>query len=160
MASTTDHGPPVPVPGQRTCSPHRGRLRVRQQRGGGKQRSDGICSAVLTAAAQWQRWQSGGGSASAARRWRAAQQWHRECEGGGGSASVAVAAAAAAQRRRAVGLSRKCCRHVGDMSSRHKMSLQFWPDGSVSPTQDLRCRGLLCRLQPTLIFPAKTQVRM
>jgi hypothetical protein len=49
-------------------------------------------------------------------------------------------------------LSRKCRRHVGDMSSRHKMSLQFWPDGSVSPTQDLRCRGLLCRLQPTLIF--------
>ncbi len=57
-------------------------------------------------------------------------------------------------------LSGKCCRHVGNMSSRHKMSLQFWPDGSVSPTQDLRCRGLLCWLQRTLIFPAKTQVRM
>jgi hypothetical protein len=57
-------------------------------------------------------------------------------------------------------LSRKCRRHVGNMSSRHKMSLQFWPGGSVLPTQDLRCRGLLCRLQPTLIFPAKTQVRM
>ncbi len=57
-------------------------------------------------------------------------------------------------------LSRKCCRHVGDMSSRHKMLLQFWPDGPVSPTQDLRCRGLLCRLQPTLNIPAKTQVRM
>jgi hypothetical protein len=57
-------------------------------------------------------------------------------------------------------LSRKCRQHVGDMSSRHKMSLQFWPDGSVLPTQDLRCRGLLCRLQPTLIFSAKIQVRM
>ncbi len=58
------------------------------------------------------------------------------------------------------GLSQKCCRHVSDMLSRHKMSLQFWPDWSMSPTQDLRCRGLLCRLQPTLIFPAKTQVHM
>jgi hypothetical protein len=29
------------------------------------------------------------------------------------------------------------------------VSLQFWPDGSVSPTQNLRCRGSLCRLEPT-----------
>ncbi len=25
---------------------------------------------------------------------------------------------------------------VADMSSRHKMSLKFWPDGFVSPTQN------------------------
>jgi hypothetical protein len=60
LASTADHGPPAPVPGKLTCSSHHGRLRVRQQRGGGKQRGDGVCSAVLAAAAWWwwQRWQS------------------------------------------------------------------------------------------------------
>jgi hypothetical protein len=31
------------------------------------------------------------------------------------------------------------------------MLLQFWPNGSVSPTQNLRCRGSLCQLLPT--FP-------
>jgi hypothetical protein len=32
---------------------------ARQQRGGSEQRRDGICSVVLAAGAQWQRWQSG-----------------------------------------------------------------------------------------------------
>ena len=34
--------------------------------------------------------------------------------------------------------------------------LQFWPNGSVSPTQNLRCRGSLCRLLPT--FPRFSEV--
>jgi hypothetical protein len=34
-------------------------------------------------------------------------------------------------------LSWKCRRHVSDVSPRHKISFQFWPDGSVSPTQIL-----------------------
>ena len=50
-----------------------------------------------------------------------------------------------------VSLSWKCCRHVATCRRRHNVSLQFWPDGSVSPTQNLRCRGSLCRLEPT--FP-------
>ena len=45
-----------------------------------------------------------------------------------------------------MGLSWKCCRHVVTCRRRHNVSLQFWPDGSVSPTQNLRCRGSLCRL--------------
>jgi hypothetical protein len=48
-------------------------------------------------------------------------------------------------------LSWKCHRHVATCQGRHNVSLQFWPDGSVSPTQNLRCRGSLCRLEPT--FP-------
>jgi hypothetical protein len=43
-------------------------------------------------------------------------------------------------------LSWKCRRHVATCRRRHNVSLQFWPDGSVSPTQNLRCRGSLCRL--------------
>ena len=43
-------------------------------------------------------------------------------------------------------LSWKCRRHVPTCRRRHNVSLQFWPDGSVSPTQNLRCRGSLCRL--------------
>ncbi len=40
------------------------------------------------------------------------------------------------------------------MSARHDISLQFWPDGSVSPTRYWRCRGSLCRLEPTFTrFP-------
>ncbi len=39
-------------------------------------------------------------------------------------------------------LSWKCCQHVGDMLSRHKKLLKFWPDGSVSPTQNWSCRHL------------------
>jgi hypothetical protein len=30
----------------------------------------------------------------------------------------------------------KCCRHVATCRRRHDVSLQFWPDGSVSPTQN------------------------
>ncbi len=40
-------------------------------------------------------------------------------------------------------LSRKCCQYVGDMLPRHKMSFQFWPDGSVLPTQNTRCQHLI-----------------
>ena len=46
-------------------------------------------------------------------------------------------------------LSWKCRRHVATCRRRHNVSLQFWPDGSVSPTQNLRCRGSLCRLELT-----------
>jgi hypothetical protein len=46
-------------------------------------------------------------------------------------------------------LSWKCHRHVATCRRRHNVSLQFWPSGSVSPTQNLRCRGSLCRLLPT-----------
>ncbi len=49
-------------------------FRVRQQRGGGKQRGKGVYSAVLAAAARWQRWQSGGGSVAAAWRWK--RKWY------------------------------------------------------------------------------------
>jgi hypothetical protein len=40
----------------------------------------------------------------------------------------------------------KCRRHVATCRRRHDMLLQFCPDGSVSPTQNLRCRCSLCRL--------------
>jgi hypothetical protein len=33
-------------------------------------------------------------------------------------------------------LSCKCCRHVATCRQRHNVSLQFWPDGSVSPIQN------------------------
>ena len=46
-------------------------------------------------------------------------------------------------------LSWKCRQHVATCRRRHNVSLQFWPDGSVSPTQNWRCRGSLCRLKPT-----------
>ena len=46
-------------------------------------------------------------------------------------------------------LSWKCRRHVATCRRRHTVSLQFWPDGSVSPTQFFRCRGSLCWLEPT-----------
>jgi hypothetical protein len=54
------------------------------------------------------------------------------------------------------GLSWKCRRHVTTCQRRHNVSLQFWPNGSVSPTQNLRCRGSLCRLLPT--FPRISEV--
>ena len=53
-------------------------------------------------------------------------------------------------------LSWKCCRHVATCRRRHNVSLQFWPNGSMSPTQNLRCRGSLCRLLPT--FPRFSEV--
>jgi hypothetical protein len=53
-------------------------------------------------------------------------------------------------------LSWKCRRHVVTCRRRHNVSLQFWPNGSVSPTQNLRCRGSLCRLLPT--FPRFSEV--
>jgi hypothetical protein len=93
MASTADHGPPAPVPGKLTCSPHHGRLRVGQQRGGDKQHGDGVCSTVLAAAARWQRWQSSGGSAAAARRRRAVRSNRRWQHGGGVGCTVAALAA-------------------------------------------------------------------
>jgi hypothetical protein len=46
-------------------------------------------------------------------------------------------------------LSWKCRRHVVTCRRRHNVSLQFWPDVSVSPTQNWRCCGSLCRLEPT-----------
>jgi hypothetical protein len=46
-------------------------------------------------------------------------------------------------------LSWKCRRHATTCRRGHNVSLQFWPDGSVSPTQNIRCRGSLCRLEPT-----------
>jgi hypothetical protein len=46
-------------------------------------------------------------------------------------------------------LSWKCCQHVATCCRRHTVLLQFWPDGSVSPTFFFRCRGSLCRLEPT-----------
>ena len=52
----------------------------------------------------------------------------------------------------------KCRRHVATCRRRHDVSLQFWPDGSVSPTQNWRCRGSLCRFEPT--FPKFSEVRM
>jgi hypothetical protein len=103
MASTATHGHPMPIPGQRACSPHHGRLQVRQQCGGGKQRCNGICSGVLAVAARWQHWQSGRGSAAAAWRWQAAQQRHRQRMSGNSSALATVAVAVAAQRRWAAG---------------------------------------------------------
>ena len=33
-------------------------------------------------------------------------------------------------------LSWKCCRHVAACRQRYNVSLQFWPDGSMSPTQN------------------------
>ena len=48
-------------------------------------------------------------------------------------------------------LSWRCRQHVATCRRRHNVSLQFWPDGSMLPTQNLRCRGSLCRLEPT--FP-------
>ena len=53
-------------------------------------------------------------------------------------------------------LSWKCRRHVATCRRRHNVSLQFWPNGSVSPTQNLRCRGSLCRHLPT--FPRFSEV--
>ena len=53
-------------------------------------------------------------------------------------------------------LSWKCRRHVATCRRQHNMSLQFWPNGSVSPAQNLRCRGSLCRLLPT--FPRFSEV--
>jgi hypothetical protein len=53
-------------------------------------------------------------------------------------------------------LSWKCRRHVATCRRRHNVSLQFWPNGSVSPAQNLRCRGSLCRLLPT--FPRFSEV--
>ena len=55
-------------------------------------------------------------------------------------------------------LSWKCRQHVATCRRQHTVSLQFWPDGSVSPTQNLRCRGSLCRLEPT--FTNFSEVRM
>ena len=47
-------------------------------------------------------------------------------------------------------LSWKCRRYVATCRRRHTVSLQFWPDGSVSPTLFFfRCCGSLCRLEPT-----------
>jgi hypothetical protein len=100
MASTANHGPPTPVPQQRACSPHHGRLRVRQQRGGGKQLGNGVCSAELAAAARWQRWQSSGGSAAVAWRWRAARRGRRRQSGGSGGNTVAALAARWRRRQR------------------------------------------------------------
>jgi len=40
-------------------------------------------------------------------------------------------------------------RHVATCHRRHTVSLQFWPDGSLSPTLFFQCRGSLCRLEPT-----------
>jgi hypothetical protein len=105
MASTADHGPPTPVLGKRTCSPHHGQLRVQQQRGGGKQHGDGVCSAVLAAAARWhigraaeaaqqqrgdgrQRRAAGGGSTVEA----LAEQWRRPQRGGSVGRSRTAAA--------------------------------------------------------------------
>ena len=45
--------------------------------------------------------------------------------------------------------------HVGDDTN---VSLQFWPDGSVSPTLFNLCHGSLCRLEPT--FTRFSEVRM
>ena len=53
-----------PVLGKRTCSTHHGRLRVQQQRGGGEQRGNGVCSVVLATAALWQRRQKQHGSSA------------------------------------------------------------------------------------------------
>jgi hypothetical protein len=58
-----------------------------QQRGGSKQRGDGICSAVLAAAARWQSGVSIGSTAEA--------EWQRRGNGNGnGDGSAAEAAAA------------------------------------------------------------------
>ena len=105
-----------PVLGKRTCSTHHGRLRVRQQRGGGEQRGNGVCSAVLATAARWQRRQRGSGAATAGSAKAASGARGRRRQriggggGGGGSSAAAgsgaagggraVAAAAAWQRRR------------------------------------------------------------
>ncbi len=92
MASTTNHGPSLPILRQRTCSPHHGRLLVRQQRVSSKQRSNGVCSAKLAVAARWQRRQSNGGSGTAAWRQRTAWCSRRQQSGGGGGNTVAVVA--------------------------------------------------------------------
>jgi hypothetical protein len=52
-------------------------------------------------------------------------------------------------RGRGPKLSWKCRQHVATCRRRHNVSLQFWPDGSMLPTQNLRCRGSLCWLEPT-----------
>ncbi len=103
------------VLGKRTCSTHHGRLRVRQQRGSGEQRGNGVCSTVLATAARWKRRQHGSSAAmagSAKAALGAQGRWRQRIGGGGGgggsSAAAgsreagggrAVAAAAAWQRR-------------------------------------------------------------
>ncbi len=72
------------------------------------------------------------------------------------AASVSSADRNNNQQTTGVRLSWKCRRHVATCRRRHNVSLQFWPNGSVSPTQNLRFRGSLCRLLPT--FPRFSEV--
>ncbi len=102
-----------PVLGKRTCSTHHGRLRVRQQRGGGEQRGNGVCSAVLATAARWQRQQRGSGTATAGSAKAASGERGRRRQriGGGGGGSSAAAGSGAAGGGRAVAAAAAWQRH-------------------------------------------------